>query len=62
MKFLIMKPSSLPICVQILSWADHVSRIGEGKNAFKILTGKPTRKKPLGRLIRLGIRLIVEPL
>ena len=27
----------------------HVARMEEGMNAFKILTGKPTGKKPLGR-------------
>ena len=27
----------------------HVARLGEGKSAFKILTGKPTCKRPLGR-------------
>ena len=32
-----------------MRWAGYVARIEEGKNAFKILTGKPTRKRPLGR-------------
>ena len=32
-----------------LRWAGHVARMDEGRNAFKILTGKPTGKKPLGR-------------
>ena len=27
----------------------HVPRMEEGRNAFKILTGKPTGKSPLGR-------------
>ena len=31
-----------------LRWAGHEGRIEEGISAFKILTGKPTRKKPLG--------------
>ena len=26
-----------------------MARMEEGRNAFKILTGKPTRKRPLGR-------------
>ena len=30
-----------------LRWAGHVTRIEEGGNAFKILTGKPTEKIPL---------------
>ena len=27
----------------------HVARMEEGRSAFKILTGKPTGKRPLGR-------------
>ena len=34
-----------------LRWAGHVA-IVEDKSAFKILTGKPTGKRPLGRLGR----------
>ena len=30
-------------------WAGHVARMEEGRSAFKILTGKPTGKRPLGR-------------
>ena len=29
--------------------AIHVARMEEGRSAFKILTGKPTGKRPLGR-------------
>ena len=32
-----------------LRWAGHVARMQEGRSAFKILTGKPTGKRPLGR-------------
>ena len=32
-----------------LRWAGHVARMEKGRSAFKILTGKPTRNKPLGR-------------
>ena len=32
-----------------LRWAGHVTRMEEGRSAFKILTGKPTRKGSLGR-------------
>ena len=31
-----------------LRWAEHVARMEEGRSAFKILTGKPTGKRPLG--------------
>ena len=32
-----------------LRWAGHVVRMEEGRSAFKILTGKYTGKRPLGR-------------
>ena len=32
-----------------LRWAGHVARMEEGMGAFKILTGKPTGKRALGR-------------
>ena len=35
-----------------MRWAGHVARIEEGRSAFKILTGKPTGKRPLGRPTR----------
>ena len=30
-------------------WAGHVARMEEGRSAFKMLTGKLTGKRPLGR-------------
>ena len=33
---------------KILRWAGHVARMEEGRSALKILTGKPTGKRPLG--------------
>ena len=32
-----------------LKCAGHVARMEEDRSAFKILTGKPTGKRPLGR-------------
>ena len=32
-----------------LKWTGHVARMEEGRSAFKILTGKPTEKRTLGR-------------
>ena len=32
-----------------LRWAGNVARMEEVRSAFKILTGKPTVKRPLGR-------------
>ena len=34
---------------EILRWAAHVARMEESTSAFKILTGIPTGKRPLGR-------------
>jgi hypothetical protein len=35
-----------------ISWAGHVARIGEKRNAYRILVGKSEGKRPLGRLRR----------
>jgi hypothetical protein len=32
-----------------MKWARYVVRKGEMRNAYKILVGKPERKRPLGR-------------
>ena len=32
-----------------LRWAGHLARMEEGRSAFKILTGKPTGKRPSGK-------------
>jgi hypothetical protein len=32
-----------------IRWAGHVARMRETRNAYKILVGKPDRKRPLGR-------------
>ena len=37
------------IIYRILRWAGHVARMEEGRSAFKVLTGKPTGKRPLGK-------------
>jgi hypothetical protein len=31
-----------------MRWAGHVARMGETRNAYKILVGKPEGKRPLG--------------
>jgi hypothetical protein len=31
-----------------MSWAGHVARMGEKRNAYRILVGKPEGKRPLG--------------
>ena len=37
-----------PNMVRVI-WAGHVARMKEGRSAFKILTGRPTEKRPLGK-------------
>jgi hypothetical protein len=32
-----------------IRWAGHVARMGEKRNAYRILVGKPEGKRPLGR-------------
>jgi hypothetical protein len=32
-----------------MRWAGHVARMGETRNAYRILVGKPQGKRPLGR-------------
>ena len=44
-------------------WAGHVTRMEESMSAFKILTGKPTGKRPLERRRRIwedNIRMELE--
>jgi hypothetical protein len=45
---------SLPNIIRIIKsrrmrWAGHVARMGEPRNAYRILVGKPEGKRPLGR-------------
>ena len=32
-----------------LRWTGHVARMEESRSAFRVLTGNPTGKRPLGR-------------
>jgi hypothetical protein len=32
-----------------MRWEGHVARIGDKRNAYRLLVGKPERKRPLGR-------------
>jgi hypothetical protein len=43
-----------------MRWAGHVARVGEDRNVYGILMGKPEGKRPLGRPRRRwedGIRI-----
>jgi hypothetical protein len=32
-----------------MRWAGHVTRMGEGRGAYRILVGRPEGRRPLGR-------------
>jgi hypothetical protein len=40
-------PSIIRINKSRMRWAGHVARIGEKRNAYRILVGKPEGKRPL---------------
>jgi hypothetical protein len=35
-----------------MRWAGHVARMGEGRNVYRVLMGKPEGKRPFERLRR----------
>ena len=37
------------IKLRIMRWAGHVARMGEGRDVYRGLVGKPEGKRPLGR-------------
>jgi hypothetical protein len=41
-----------------MRWAVHVARMGEKKNVYRLLVGKPEGKRPLGRLRRRWTGLV----
>jgi hypothetical protein len=47
-------PRSFVICIiriiksRRMRWAGHVARMGEKRNAYRLLVGKPEGKRPLG--------------
>jgi hypothetical protein len=48
---------SLPSIMRIIKswrmrWAGHVAQLGEKRNAYRLLVGKPEGKRPLGRARR----------
>jgi hypothetical protein len=38
-----------------MRWARHVAQMGEKRNAYRILVGKPVEKRPLGRPRRVWV-------
>jgi hypothetical protein len=50
--------NSSPSIIRIIKerrmrWAGHVARMGENRSAYRLLVGKPDRKRPLGRPRRM---------
>jgi hypothetical protein len=45
-----------------MRWAGNVARIGERRNAYKLLVGKPEGKRPLGRPRRTWVDNIIPDL
>jgi hypothetical protein len=48
-----------------MRWTRHVARMGEGRNVYRVLVGKPEGKRPLGRprrrwedRLKMGLREI----
>jgi hypothetical protein len=41
-----------------MKWTGYIARIGEKRNAYRILVGKPEGKKPLGRQERRWVNNI----
>jgi hypothetical protein len=52
--FIVRDLYSSPSIIRIIKsrrmrWAGHVTRMGEKRNAYRLLVGKPEGKRPLGR-------------
>jgi hypothetical protein len=47
-----------------MRWAGHVARMGEKRNVYRLLVGKPQGKRPLGRprrrwiLLEIGLSVV----
>jgi hypothetical protein len=40
---------SSPDIIRRMRWAGHVAHMGEGRNVYRVLVGKPEAKRPLER-------------
>jgi hypothetical protein len=41
-----------------MRWAGHVARIGERRNTYRVLVGKPEGKRPMGRSRRRWVTIL----
>jgi hypothetical protein len=41
-----------------MKWAGHVARMGEKRNAYRLLVGKPEENRPLGKPRRRWVDLL----
>jgi hypothetical protein len=41
-----------------MRWAGHVARMGEKRNAYRLLVGNPEGRRPLGRTRRRWLDLV----
>jgi hypothetical protein len=56
----VRKYTQSPITIRMIksrrmTCAGHVARMGENRNAYRILVGEPKRKRPLGRPRRRSV-------
>jgi hypothetical protein len=51
-------PSIIRIKSRRMRWVGHVARMGEKRNVYRLLVGKPEGKRPLGRPRRRWINNI----
>jgi hypothetical protein len=48
--------------VRRMGWVDHVARMGEKRNSFRLLVGRPEGRRPLGRPRRRWVDSIMMDL